>query len=186
MPNPLINTSSIYVTTESTKATYSAGFNLSSFAVGATDVFQLIGSSSKVIRITRVQITADATAVSAFNIAGVKRTVANTGGTAVAISPTRHDSLDNAPTATIQYYTANPSALGTGTIIRLDATALPAATGTGYPFTPTVWDFGARPATCIVLRGTGESFCVNLQSFAAAQTIPAGLSMFIDIEWTEE
>jgi hypothetical protein len=164
-------------------ATYAAGFNLTTFAALATDVFQVVGSATKAIAITRVQISADATGLGAFDIALLKRTTANTGGTIVPISSIAYDSTDPAATAVVRAYTTNPT-LGAGAIIRIDSTALPGAAATGYPYAPTIWDFSTRNAKPIILRSAGESIVINLQS-AAAQTIPAGLAMYIDVEFCE-
>jgi len=182
MPLDLYGSSS--VNTEGNKATYSAGIELAAatMAANATDLVQIIGSATKIIKIQHIQITADATAAAAVDLYILKRTAANTGGTAVAITGIAHDSKDPAYTATVQYYTANPSALGAGQIIRLQSYALPVAGTTGYPFTPAVWNFGNRPSRCPTLRGVGESLVVNW----GGQAINSGLAVWMDIEWTEE
>jgi hypothetical protein len=181
---PLDIYGSASVNTEGNKATYSAGIELAAagLAANATDIFQIIGSVTKIVKITHLQVTADATAASSVDFYIIKRTVANTGGTAAAVTGIAHDSKDPAYTAVVQTYSANPSALGAGQIIRTQSYALPAASSTGYPFNPAGWSFGNRPARCPTLRGIGESLVFNW----GGQAINSGLSIWVDIEWTEE
>jgi hypothetical protein len=183
--NPTIQPNVTCVSTEGVKASYAVGTQIASFAVSATDVWQIIGSASKTIKINRIQITADASGLGTFDMTLVKRITANTGGTVAALVPIPYDSYDPVATATLQTYSVNPSALGTGTMIRCDSTALPGAAATGYPYNPLIWDFGTRNVKCPTLRGVGESLAINLQ-MAVGQTIPAGLTMYIDVEFTEE
>ena len=84
--------------------------------------------------------------------------------------------------ASIKLYTANPSALGYGQLIRATHYALPAATSTGYPGMPWVEEFGTRNDQELVLRGPTESLAFSLNG----QTLPAGLSVYVTITWTEE
>jgi hypothetical protein len=172
------------VSLEGGKPSYAAGIEIlaASMAANATDVFQIIGAAGKIIKIQRIQVSADATAAASVDMYLLKRTTANTGGTVSAVTGVAYDSVDLAPSATVQVYTANPSALGTGQIIRIDGYALPAASTTGYPFNPIVWDFGTRNAKCPTLRGVGESLVFNW----GGQAINTGLDIWIDIEWTEE
>ena len=84
--------------------------------------------------------------------------------------------------ASVKLYTANPT-LGIGQLIRANHYALPAATSTGYPGMPWVEDFGNRNGQSMVLRGPNESFAFSLNG---ATPLPAGISLYILIEWTEE
>lgn len=84
--------------------------------------------------------------------------------------------------ASIKLYSANPSALGYGQLIRANHYALPAATATGYPGAPWVEEFGTRNDQELVLRGPNESLSFNL----GGATLPAGLNVYVAITWTEE
>jgi len=171
------------VTSESGKATYSVQVSdFTAVAATATDVLALVGSATKTIRVNRVQITADATAASVLDFYTFKRTTANTGGTATQPAICKLDSADPAPTAVANLYTVNPTALGTGVMLAADHYALPAAATTGYPGTPWVEEFGTRNNRQVVLRGVGESLAVGCN----AEVIPAGINLYIRIEWTEE
>lgn len=171
------------------KATYA--FARSTFAIAATptDVAIINGSATKTVRITRIEIDALCTAATAgaLEVQLVKRSAANTGGTSTG-SPTgvAYDSNDPAPTSSVTCYTANPSALGTSVGIVRDSKIVPVLS----PFTATdfpqhdklIWDFGNRPEKALVLNNANEGYAINL----VGATIPAGLSMGISVELTEE
>ncbi len=148
----------------------------------ATDVLVLTGSATKVIRVTRAGILGTATAATIYDLYLTKRTTANTGGTFTAATPTPSDTADPAPTAVLNLYTANPSALGAGIIVEaskiyLPAGATPAGAGTERQFM-----FGNRGDKAPILRGVNQSIAFN---FAGA-AVPAGASLYLIIEWTED
>lgn len=148
----------------------------------ATDILVLTGSATKKVKINRIQVTADATAASVLDFYVFKRSAANTGGTSTAPALVKHDSLSPNATAVAILYSANPTALGAGQLIRADHYALPAAATTGYPGTPWIEDFGVRNDDPIILHGVLESIAFSLNG----QVIPAGTSVYITIEFTEE
>lgn len=163
------------------RTTYSAATALFTPAATATDIFTITGSSTKVIRVLNIIISATITTAASNNIFLIKRSTANTAGTFTAATKVPHDSLSAAATATVQHYTANPTALGT-TVgnVRTYRGIIPAsATAVSNPIVE--WEFGTRPAQGIVLRGTGEQLVVNLN----AVTFTGG-SISISVEWTEE
>jgi len=170
------------VNTEGVRATYSYVAADYAPAAGATDVVVLTGSSSKVIRINRIQITADSTAPSVIDLYVFKRSAANTGGTSTNPYAVKHDSANTTASGVVTLYSANPSALGAGWLIRADHYALPAASSTGYPGAPWFEDFGVRNDQPIILRNANESIAISLNG----QTLPAGLNLYITISWTEE
>ena len=148
----------------------------------ATDVLVLKGSATKVIRVTRAGILGSATAASIYDLFLTKRTTANTGGTSTTVTPTPADTADIAATSVLTRYTANPSALGAGitleaTKVYLPAGSTPAGAGTQREFL-----FGTRGDKAPVLRGVNESIAFN---FAGA-AVPAGASIYLIIEWTED
>ena len=148
----------------------------------ATDVFTLCGSATKIVRINRIKVTADSTLPAVIDFYVFKRSAANTGGTSTAPTISKFDSADDAATAAVALYSANPSALGSGALFTGDHYALPAAASTGYPGAPWIEDFGIRNNRAIVLRGTAQCLAFSLNG----QTIPAGFGLYFGIEWTEE
>lgn len=172
------------VNTEGNKATYSLVVpDYSTIAAAATDVVTIGGSATKTIRITRATVSGVATAAVALDMYFVKRTTANTGGTSasVAANITKHQTSDAAPSATAVTYSVNPTT-GTGTNVRAASKVFLPATGTPAYNTEYVVDFTTRNEKGIVLSGVAEQFSFNLNG----QTIPAGLSLYVNITFTEE
>lgn len=170
------------------KPTYS--FARSTFAIAATptDVAIVNGSATKTVRVTHIEIDALCTAATAvaLEVQLIKRSTANTGGTSTGSpTPVPHDSNSAAGTSTVLCYTANPTT-GTAVGIVRDGKLVPVLspyTATDFPqHDKLIWDFGNRPGQGIVLHGVAEGLAINL----VGATIPAGLSMGISIEVTEE
>lgn len=171
------------VSFETTRQTYSCVAADFTLAATATDYLTISGPAdgSKVIRVTRIRFTADATAATAHDVYLYQRTAANTAGTSAAQTAAAHDTQDGAASAIVLLYSANPSALGAGNLLRGEEYALPAAGTTGYPFSPIVWDFG-EPAKCPTLRNANDLLCLSNKGNA----VPAGFKGYAMIEWTED
>lgn len=149
----------------------------------ATDVLQIIGSATKTIAITNIRITADATAATELDFYIYKRTTANTGGTVTNPAVVKYDSLNPTQSATVNLYSANPSALGTGVLVSASQFIVPpTATNGGIPIIPLLFSFGSQTSQCIILRGVNESLTISLNG----QAISAGLGLYATIEWTEQ
>jgi hypothetical protein len=164
------------------KATYVAVASNLAAAAAATDIFTIYGSASKTIVVEKLIIdgVVGTAAVSAF-FQVIKRSAANTGGTSTAPAKVPYDSTQAAATATVLSYTANPTALGTAVgNVRSDRVFLP-LTSTAVDAQGRIFLFGDEDMKGVVLRGTGEGLCVNLNG--ATLTTP---SLNINIEWTEE
>lgn len=169
------------INSEGTKATYSVAALGMTLAATATDFFQITGSSSKTIRVTRIQISGIATAAASVDIQLVKRTAVNTGGTSSSLSTSivPHDSNSASATASVNQYSVNPSALGAGNPLRAQKLALGTSTN---PLPAIVWDFTTRNSQGLVLRAAAQSLNLNWNG----SSVPAGTALDIDIEWTEE
>jgi len=159
--------------------TYSATASNFVSAATATDVFNIVGSGSKTIRIHKVRVTGSTTSGSAIklNVMGIKRSAANTGGTRVVATNVAHDSNNAAATANIGHYTANPSGLGAAVgTMRASHVGI---TQSGLSGGAVEWDFAAAGQP-VILRGTSEQFCVNFNS-----TTVSGALISIIVEWSE-
>jgi hypothetical protein len=143
----------------------------------ATDVLTLSGSASRrVVRVLGVKVTGLATAASAYRVNFIKRLAANTDGTSTNPTPGKANSASSDATATLTLYTANPSALGSGSTLASDLLWLPAA---ATPTAPPGFVMFDDP---IVLRGTSELLAVNFGGAA----VPSGTSISIEIMWSED
>lgn len=167
--------------TDGTKVSYSAAAVGITLAALATDIFTITGSATKVVRITRIEITGSSTAGSGavVNLQLIRRSAANTGGTSTSDTAVSHDTTDSTATATVVHYTVNPTLLGAAVgTVRSSRTAFVAA---GLSDVPTQWEFGNRPSKAIVLRGTSQILALNIGGI----TVTGGVAD-INIEWTEE
>lgn len=160
------------------KPTYSATQVLTP-ASSATDICTLTGSSTKTVRVRRVIFTGLTTSTVATNpISVLKRSTANSSGTAVTPTVVPYSSTSSAASAVARGYTANPT---TGTLV-------------GYisdrQYTFNLTTTGAQPNTMefkygelgspVFLRGTSQVLAVNL----GAATVAGPISC--TFEWTED
>ena len=168
------------VNTENSKATYSAVIADYLPTSSATDIVTLTGAAGKTITVTNIRISATATAASNADVYLYKRTTANTSGTSSSTAIVQHDSQDPVPSGVVKQYSANPSGLGTGVLLRGDRVAFPGATTSNG--SATIWDFGNRASKAPKLHSASEFFAINF----GASSPPSGTSMYLTIEWTEE
>jgi len=173
--------STITVSTDSKKATYSAAFVGLVPAAATTDLVTITGSGTKTVRIIRMVLSTSTTSGSGIsvNVSVVKRSSANSGGTSSNAVAVPHDSNNAAATATVAGYTANPTTLGTavGPIRAIRYSAITA----GGNQNELTWEFGNRPSQAIVLRGTSQQLSINLNG----ASITGGIAD-LSVEWTEE
>lgn len=158
--------------------TYSAVITNYVVANNPTDVFTITGSATRTITVNEVEISATKTASGVGDILLIKRSTLNTGGTSTILTNVPYDSLNEAATATVRYYTANPAALGT---------AVGTIKSTNYLYNVTTatpdkleFNFGQDDNQHLVLRGVNESLCVNLNAVTLA-----GNSFTVYVEWNE-
>jgi hypothetical protein len=172
-----------FTLTDGYKATYVYSASAIATFVTMQDLVILRGSTTKTVRVTRIEISGAATAATEILCYIKKHTIANTGGTNSNPTPTKYDSSDGGPTALVVLYTTQATVDASATIIRafrLTLAVTPAATANlndRY-----IADFGARPSEAIVLRGVAQELAINFNG----QATTAGQVMDITIEWTEE
>lgn len=153
-------------------------------ALLSTDIFTIIGSATKTIKIVSIGISATQSTQSIVNLTLLKRSTDNIGGTSTILTNVPLDSTNAVSTASIKSYTANPTVLGTliGNTHRtkfLIPTILVGATATAQ--TEMLYEFGEGSGQTLTLRGISELFAINLNA-----TTIAGNSFSIWIKWTEE
>lgn len=182
------------VTIEGVTPTYSCTVTGFTPVASPTDVWNMFGSTTKTIRVTRMQIWAtDSSAVqTTLPIQLVLRsTIGSVGSAALtAIAGIPHDSNDGAATAVVNTIaTANYTTLGTlvggaGNALRAGvvATWLTPETATDFPTGyPLLWDFTTNNERAIVLRGATQQIALNL----AGATIVGTLKLAIQVTWIE-
>lgn len=161
------------------RATYQAA---ASFALPAlaTDVAYLIGSATKIVHITRLQIGIVATAAAQGKVVVAKCSTAPTGGTATTLTNVPLDSQFAAATAVAKVYTALPTV---GTLVG-NIKSYPYYFAASADGAPQILDIDFLPyypsKQGLILRGAAQCVAVNL-----AGVTYAGGTMHVSWEWTE-
>ena len=149
----------------------------------ATDVLELIGAANIVARVTKIEVIGSATASALLDVYLTKRTALNTAGTkasqAAVITKARSD--DPTAACTLNLYSANATSLGTGTALEGTHMYMPAAATPAFN-DRVIWTWGSREDTPSTLLSATELLTINLGGAA----IPAGTSLYLSIEWTED
>lgn len=174
------------VSQDGQKASYFVGLGANTPAATPTDVSILTGSATKIVRVTRVRLTVQATAAGVIQYDLVKRIAGTQSAVNTAFAANTHaglmDSGDAASTVITAglagVYTANAASLGTLSGIYDSATITMPANGT----TVIEWKFCDRPARCPVLRGTTQLMAIN----GAGHTLLTGEKFGVSWEYTEE
>ena len=180
------NNSGNVVTNPARWNTYSVSWQAITTAASLTDFVTLVGSATKTVYVRYIACSGLATAAGSGTIAVVKRSTADTGGTALTPSATvggqlvPHDSSSPAATATSNAYSANPT---TGTlvgIVRSDKINLAPANAGGTSVL--AWTFAADNVQSVTLRGTAQSIALS----GLGTALPAGTVLTCDISWIEQ
>jgi hypothetical protein len=173
------NDGSLVKTIDGTAKTYSASITGLVVAAGATDFFSIAGSSTKTIRVTKIEIVGTATAAAVQDIKLIKRAALNDGGTFTTLTNIPHDSSDDVATAVVKAYTVDPTSLGASIgLVRSPKIFL--STAVTQPSTSIIL-FGDRAAKSIVLRGAAQCLCLNYDG-----RTNAGNAISLSVEWIEE
>ena len=175
---------SMQVRVEGASQTYSSGVTAFTPVATPTDIAAITAQSyDRVVSVKRISISAIADAATSIEVL-LQRSANGGGGTSAAQNTAKHDSGDNTATGSFIVYSANRSSGGNGVsstrpIVRADRLRVGTAAA---PSDPIVWDFATRGSKGLTLRTLVEWFVINLKG----ATMPAGLLMNIDVEWSEE
>lgn len=164
-------------------ATYSVfGSGYAGYAT-PTDMMVLKGSATKIVRVHAFQMWIGSTSGVLSTAKFIKRSAANTAGTASQPTINKHDSNDGAATAVVDLYSVIPSALGAGVtlvnqvVVTTVLTAAPASFNFLIAYAANATTVG-KPIT---LRGVAESLAFNWGGAA----LPAGFSANYFAVWSE-
>ena len=177
-------TTTISVSADGSKSTYSyGGVDLVPVAT-PTDLLVISGSATTTVRVKLVELIGVATAAGNMTALLVKRSSAGTLGSAVltAVTAAKHDSGQAAATCAVSTVgTANYTTVGT-TAGNVRAGLLQmGVVDTGLAAT-LKWDFSSRQDKAVILRGVAEMLCVNLNGDA----LPTGGKVHWHIELEED
>lgn len=164
-------------------ATYRASGTAYAAYATPTDLIVISGSASKTVLVTGISIQIQSTAAALQTLYYVKRSTANTGGTATAQTALPLDSADATATAVVSLYTAAPT---TGTPVGNYAILqVVSAIATGAPTGINPLSSSASMVTDlrqgVILHGAGESLCLNY----AGAALTTGFTATWFVEWIE-
>jgi hypothetical protein len=165
-------------------STFSAAATFAAPQTGAGDLFCIVGSATRLIKVKQFNVsgTNSTAQTSLFNL--VKRSTANTGGTATAPAAGALDSTQTftSATATLAAYTAVPTP-GTlaGTMGSRLLGQVAATVGAILDRLLWRWEPGALYSD-VRLRGVAQSLCLN----APNAFTTAGPSLTVEVIWTEQ
>jgi len=167
------------------KTTYSASTSYFTGAASATDIFQIYGSGTKTVRVLKIFASNTAGSGDSLNLCYLlKRSTANSGGTASTPTVIPLDSNNAAGTAVVKNYTANPTLGSTvgqvlaAALVGINSASASTTGGTAFPL------FDAdKYGQAITLRGTGEGLVVNLNGVSPVGTTA---KFQFTVVWTEE
>lgn len=172
-------------------ATYSGIIFTYAIPATPTDMIVLGGSATKTIRLLRLVMHYTITSIAQAEFFLIRRSSVNSGGTTATTNRTINllDSVNAAASATLVYYTANATSLGTSAaIIKRSKVAVPTPTTfvSNDDGAMLAWDFAARGATLAQLptiRGTSESLSLNFNG----ATLGTGFAIqFVEFLWRED
>ena len=173
------------VSSDGSKATYRYAILAVTPVATPTDFIVIQGSATKTGRVKRVKLSGVATAQGNMPAQLVRRSSAGTLGSAVltAVAAAKHDTGDAAATCVVSTVgTANYTTLGTSAGVEgVGRLGMPAA-GTGATGQDLIWEFATRQDKALILRGTTDFLCVNLNGAA----VPAGGVIDLEIEIEED
>jgi hypothetical protein len=167
----------LFVNTESRRKTYSTS---ATFTAATGVIAVLPGNATTTVRVYRVEISIETTGTSAIEtISLIKTSAAPTGGTSASMTIVPHDSgFAAANSVPLQYSVAPTPGTPVGTIRQV---AVSDASAAALPGANTwLWDWGMRPASAPVLRGTAQTLELNLSGVVSTQTA------LVSIEWVED
>lgn len=166
----------------STLATYRASTAFQTPVATPTDIVTIIGSATKTVKIQRIVLHNTQTTAGINKFFLIKHSTADTGSTVVNPTCVPLDSANSAATAVVNQMTVTNPTVGAvvGTIVTSMALApAPGATAIGGDTVLFDAKLSAQP---ICLNGVAQELALN---FAGA-AVPAGLTVSLDIEFTEE
>lgn len=151
------------MTEQGGRLTYDSAIGGLVAAATCTDLFEIAGSATKIVWVEEIRLSGVATAAIGQEVHLIRRSTANTSGTATTPALVPRKTGDAAATAVVKAYTANPT---TGTPVGTIRVAryLVVAVATGIP-DQLVFDLrGRNGGRGVRLSGVAEGLMVNLNA----------------------
>ena len=176
-----VNSIPIVELAPSGKAVYSSVISNLTPGATPTDIITIIGSASKDVIVTAIELFTTQTLSGTNTFFIVKRSAADTGGTSTTPTTVPYDSALGNATAVVRQYTANPTSLGAsvGNVLAAKITTPAAGSLANDAY---VFDFTrGGMLSGYVLNGVAETLALNFNGAA----LPGGLNITANIIWME-
>jgi hypothetical protein len=182
---------SMQVSQGSSFPSFRASINTVTPPATSTDILSILAAGTTALVVTKVTASMVATAAINFPFFIVRRTTANSGGTALTLTTASQafasgtaavvqmDGSDLATTATVVAYSA-ATTVGTGTIAYGEHYSVPAVAAPVFAIQPFTFDTTTRGHKPLIIR-PGQSVALNM----AGTAVPAGSILNASIEWIE-
>jgi len=168
---------------EPSRATYTLFIKNYTPPATPTDILTITPLAGRIARVKSLIITGTATAASNIIVQLFKRSTANTGGTSATKLGVARDSNNDLEQASVQLYSANPTALGTAINGNpMDGGRLNIAPAANGSIDRLVFQYSWLNDQANILRPNGENLALNLGGAAW----PAGGALDMQLMWTEE
>jgi hypothetical protein len=165
-PNNAISVNAIPVA--GTLATYSSSITGLSPASLATDIFTIIGSATKTITITNIEVSATQTTAGTINTQLIKRSTADTGGGSSSITEVQHTSSFSQTSSVTS--TVTVTSTGAGNLLVVGTSNAGARTVTGVSDGTNAFTQATGAAGTSTGTGSGYSDIWYLLSSSAGKT----------------
>ena len=162
--------------------TYTAGYIGLVPAASATDVVCLGGSATKTVALTKIQLSGTAGTLVSLPVTLVRRTAANTSGTAAGTTANpantiaKHDTNNATATAVPISWTANPTLTDSSPTYLQTANLTLPVTSAGTSIAPIDWRYGniATGEQPLILRGAAAQLCLNFNAVSVSSGVLTG------------
>lgn len=163
--------------------TYCAIMEAQSAYATPTDMFALIGSPGKLIRVVNFAMLLHSTSATLMIFYWYKRTVANSGGSPSTATVRKHNTGSPPASGSVVAYTAAPTIDGSGQLIQKNWQLTTATTASPNILTLYTGMLSNKTSASfeepICLYGE-ETLAVNLNG----ASLPSGIAMQLRVEWT--
>jgi hypothetical protein len=150
-------------------------------AATPTDILQLQGSATKLVKVRQLIVTGTATAASNILMNLIRRSTAATAGTPTIQTQAKRDTNDPAATSVLTTFAANPAPVGT-LVSTVDGARLNIAPAANGGIDRLILVYSWLNDKGIVLRGVNDFLCLNLTGAAW----PSGGAIDFQLTVTEE
>lgn len=150
-------------------------------AASPSDILQIQGSSTRIVKLRQVIMSGTASAATNILPLLYRRSTAATGGTPTVQTLLKRDPRDPAATSVLSTFAANPSPLGTSVGI-VDSGRLNLAPAANGGIDRLIWQYSWLNEEGLALKDANDFLCLNLGGAAIANSPQLDISLVLTEE----